>query len=457
MTRLLLLIVALFGLATAAPAQDRADGTARSRRSGSPATSIMSARPASPPIWSRIRPAMSSSTAPWRESADQIAANIRTLGFRVEDVRILLQTHAHWDHVGGLAALKRVVRRAPARQRGRPGDARNRANGPIATMSAPSRRSRSTARSATARAIRLGGTAITAHLTPGHTKGGTSYTLTVTEHGRRLDVLIACSLTVANQRLVGDRLYPDAARDFEATFARLAALRADIFLGGHTGSFGFEEKRARLVGRRCPCLRRPRRARGPARPRPRRLCGGAGPPARRRSLACRPPHPGRKRGVMKIRAARPDDAPAIWGILEPVIRAGETWALPRDMSEDEAWAYWTAPDREAFVAEADGRILGTYFLRANHLGGGGHVANTGYMTAADAAGRGVGRRMCLDSLDRARARGFAAMQFNFVVSSNERAVRLWHRLGFATVGRLPGAFRHPRLGDVDVLVMYQRL
>lgn len=159
---------------------------------------------------------------------------------------------------------------------------------------------------------------------------------------------------------------------------------------------------------------------------------------------------------MLIRPANPVDSTAIWAILEPVIRAGETWALPRDMNEEAALAYWTAPDREAFVAEEDGRILGTYFLRANQLGGGGHVANTGYMTAAEATGRGVGRSMCLDSLDRARAHGFAAMQFNFVVSSNEGAVRLWHRLGFETVGRLPGAFRHPRLGDVDVLVMYQR-
>ena len=160
---------------------------------------------------------------------------------------------------------------------------------------------------------------------------------------------------------------------------------------------------------------------------------------------------------MMIRPARPADAPGIWRVLEPVIRAGETWALPRDMSEAEALAYWTAPDREAFVAEEDGRVVGSYFLRANHPGGGAHVANTGYMTAEGESGRGVGRAMCLDSLERARERGFRAMQFNFVVSSNERAVRLWHGLGFETVGRLPGAFSHPHLGDVDVLVMYRKL
>ena len=109
------------------------------------------------------------------------------------------------------------------------------------------------------------------------------------------------------------------------------------------------------------------------------------------------------------------------------------------------------------MLEEESRILGTYFMRANHLGGGGHVANTGYMVAGDAGGRGVGAALCQDSLERARARGFAAMQFNFVVSTNERAVRLWHRLGFKTAGRMPGAFRHPTLGEVDVLVMYQRL
>ena len=161
--------------------------------------------------------------------------------------------------------------------------------------------------------------------------------------------------------------------------------------------------------------------------------------------------------AMLIRPARPDDADAIWRVLEPVIGAGETWALPRDMSRAEALAYWLAPDREAFVAEREGRVVGTYFLRANQLGPGGHVANTGYMTAEGEQGRGVGRAMCLDSLDRARAHGYAAMQFNFVVGSNERAVGLWRDLGFEEVGRLPGAFRHPRLGEVDALVMYRRL
>jgi len=160
---------------------------------------------------------------------------------------------------------------------------------------------------------------------------------------------------------------------------------------------------------------------------------------------------------MQIRHARQEDRPAIWRILEPTIRAGETYTLPRDMSEAEALAYWMGADRETLVAEDEGRILGTYNLRANQPGGGAHVANCGYMTAADANGRGVARAMCEHSLRYAREHGFTAMQFNFVVSSNERAVKLWQGLGFDTVGRLPGAFLHPRLGYVDALVMFRSL
>ena len=159
----------------------------------------------------------------------------------------------------------------------------------------------------------------------------------------------------------------------------------------------------------------------------------------------------------QIRPAAPADADAVWQILEPVIRDGETYPLPREMRRDEALAYWFAPEHEVFVALSDREIVGTYYLRANQKGGGAHVANCGYVTASHATGRGVGRAMCEHSLARAGARGFRAMQFNFVVSSNTRAVRLWESCGFEIVGRLPAAFRHPAAGLVDALVMVRQL
>lgn len=160
---------------------------------------------------------------------------------------------------------------------------------------------------------------------------------------------------------------------------------------------------------------------------------------------------------MRIRPATEADAAAILAIILPVIRAGETYALDRDMTEADLLAYWLGGDHQVFVAEVDGRILGTYFLHANKAGGGDHVANCGYITDAAASGQGVARTMALHSLERAHELGFRGMQFNFVVSSNERAVRLWTSLGFETVGRLPGAFRHPELGFVDALVMFRAL
>ncbi|MEZ6023083.1 MAG: GNAT family N-acetyltransferase [Hyphomonadaceae bacterium] len=159
---------------------------------------------------------------------------------------------------------------------------------------------------------------------------------------------------------------------------------------------------------------------------------------------------------MRIRQAEPSDWAGIWAILEPILRGGEHYALPRDWSEAQARAFWLRGD-ECFVAEDAGRILGTYYVRPNAQGGGAHVANGGYAVADDAAGRGVGRALCQHSLDEARRRGFRAMQFNFVIASNERAVHLWKRLGFAEAGRLPGAFAHPRLGYIDALVMFRAL
>jgi L-amino acid N-acyltransferase YncA len=160
---------------------------------------------------------------------------------------------------------------------------------------------------------------------------------------------------------------------------------------------------------------------------------------------------------MLIRNAGAADGDAIWEIMKPIVRAGETYTLPIDMDNESALAYWFSAEHEVFVAEENGEIVGTYFLQANQKGGGAHVANCGYMTAVSATGQGVAPAMCAHSMDRARERGFRAMQYNFVICSNERAVRLWQSFDFEIVGRLPKAFLHPTLGYVDAYVMYRDL
>ena len=144
-------------------------------------------------------------------------------------------------------------------------------------------------------------------------------------------------------------------------------------------------------------------------------------------------------------------------MLRATFAAGETYSFAPDIGESEARKVWIDAPLATFVAEQDGRILGTYFIKPNQPGLGAHVCNCGYVVAGDAQGRGLAGQMCEHSQRWAVERGFHAMQFNFVVSTNERAVRLWEKLGFEVVGRLPGAFRHARLGFVDALVMYKRL
>lgn len=158
-----------------------------------------------------------------------------------------------------------------------------------------------------------------------------------------------------------------------------------------------------------------------------------------------------------IRPVGRETFPRLWPILEPVIREGATYPLPIDLSREEAAEYWFAPRNRVFLAEIGDDAVGTYYLRANQCGGGAHVANAGFMTAPLARGRGVAHRMAAHALLTASALGFEAMQFNFVVSSNDRAVGLWRNLGFLIVGVLPNAFRLPEGRRVDVFVMHREL
>jgi len=160
---------------------------------------------------------------------------------------------------------------------------------------------------------------------------------------------------------------------------------------------------------------------------------------------------------LSIRAAVYADQERVWQTLEPTIRAGESIALDQDTTRASALDYWFSARHEAFVAEQEGTIVGTYFLRANQAGGGAHVANAVYVVSPSATGRGIAQAMCEHSLTHARARGFSAIQFNFVLSSEERRVKLWQRAGFKVVGTLPKAFQHPSLGLIDAYVMYREL
>ena len=161
--------------------------------------------------------------------------------------------------------------------------------------------------------------------------------------------------------------------------------------------------------------------------------------------------------TLTIRAAEDADKDAVWAILEPVFRAGDTYTVDPDISRADALAYWFGPERRVFVARDGAAVLGTYYLVRNQKGGGSHVCNCGYATAPEARGRGVARAMLAHSLETASALGFVAMQYNFVVSTNRRAVDIWTRAGFETVGRLPRAFQHPEKGLVDARVMYKWL
>lgn len=161
--------------------------------------------------------------------------------------------------------------------------------------------------------------------------------------------------------------------------------------------------------------------------------------------------------TLKIHPATEADWPSLWAIIEPIMREGETFALPSDGNEATARAYFASAEKTNFVAEEDGIILGASYVRANQQGGGSHIANCGYMTSPAARGRGIARALCEHSIDYCRQQGFKGIQFNFVVSSNEPAVHLWQRLGFEIVGTLPKAFNHPQRGYVDAYVMFRSL
>ena len=158
-----------------------------------------------------------------------------------------------------------------------------------------------------------------------------------------------------------------------------------------------------------------------------------------------------------IREASDQDRDAIWKIFQATVAPGDSFVYDPNTSREEALGYWFGANTLTYVAIRNDKVVGSYILRPNRPGLGGHVANAGFMVDPVARRLGIGRLMGEHSLAEARRLGYRAMQFNFVVSTNTRAVSLWQSFGFAIVGRLPGAFLHPTAGYVDAFVMYQQL
>ena len=158
-----------------------------------------------------------------------------------------------------------------------------------------------------------------------------------------------------------------------------------------------------------------------------------------------------------IRAATDSDKPAVWKIIKAVITGGDTYVFDPDTPEKEMLEYWFSREKHVYLAEDEGTILGTYWIKTNQPGLGSHVANGAYMVSPTAAGKGIGRMMAEHSLDEAKRLGFKAIQFNFVVKSNEAAVRLWQKVGFEIIGEIPDAFDHKVTGLTNAYIMYRKL
>ena len=160
---------------------------------------------------------------------------------------------------------------------------------------------------------------------------------------------------------------------------------------------------------------------------------------------------------MNIREAKKEDFDAIWPIFREVVAQGDTYAYSRDTTKEQAFNLWMEIPRKTFVIEDGAKTEGSYYIKTNQAGPGKHVCNCGYMVSSNARGKGLATKMCEHSQIVAREMGYKAMQFNFVASTNENAVRLWTKLGFDIVGELPKAFNHPDIGFVDALVMFKWL
>ena len=159
--------------------------------------------------------------------------------------------------------------------------------------------------------------------------------------------------------------------------------------------------------------------------------------------------------MVKIRKATEADCEGIWDIFHRVVKRGDTFAFDPKANWEDFKTLWMPSSIHTYVAELNGKILGTYLLRQNAPGLGSHVANAAYMVHPDARLMGIGKAMGRHSIKQAKKEGFLAIQFNFVVSTNVVAIQLWLKLGFKIVGTVPKAFNHQKRGLVDIYVMHR--
>ena len=159
--------------------------------------------------------------------------------------------------------------------------------------------------------------------------------------------------------------------------------------------------------------------------------------------------------MLQIRRAVFTDFDQIWPIIQETFEKADTYVFSPDTTKKEGFCIWMETSLATYVAVEDEKILGTYFLKSNQPGLGSHICNAGYIVSSKARGRGIGKVMCEHSLKEAVVWGFKGMQYNFVVSTNQVAVKLWQKCGFSIVGTLYKAFKHKEKGFVDAYVMYQ--
>ena len=161
--------------------------------------------------------------------------------------------------------------------------------------------------------------------------------------------------------------------------------------------------------------------------------------------------------MITIREYREEDKEQIWEIIKSVISAGDTYVFAPDSPKEKMLEYWCGADKKTYIAVSENKIVGTFYLKDNQPDLGSHIANAGYMVSPEAKGKRVGRQMAEFSLEEAKKLGYKAMQFNFVVKSNEVAIRLWQSLGFEIIGEIPEAFNHAEKGLTNAYIMYRQL